>query len=117
MQDYVQINPSGELTHTDREPFRFQFPDGEKFELPALDSSDVPLPLIPVFLAVAGGQVDNEEDRIRVAGSFVTYIQGEQPRLWRKLKSQPNALAWVVGLIEQWGQHSRLDPQPPASGR
>lgn len=113
--EYATITPNAKIDLGAREPFRFQI-DGQRFELPALDSADVPLPLIPIFLALAGGQVESDEDRVRIAGSFVAYLQQEQPKLWRVLKGKPNALAWVVGLIEQWGEHSRLDPARPASG-
>ncbi len=111
---------------SNREPFRF-IVNGERFELPALDSADVPIALLPVVLAVAGGEVETDEDRIRVAGTFVAFLQDEYPRLWRALRIQAGGgkptsalgplLAWVTGLLEAWGAHSGMDPQQPASGR
>lgn len=114
MTDFTTILPAGpEAPET--EPFRFELA-GKRFELPALNSKDVPLPLVPVFLALAGGQIESDEDRIRVAGTFIAYLESEHRDLWRHLKAQREALRYVIGLIEQWGEHSRLDPSRPASG-
>lgn len=114
MTDFATILPAGPEAPA-VEPFRFELA-GKRFELPALNSADVPLPLIPVFLALAAGEVESDEDRVRIAGTFVGYLQSEHPSLWRHLKAQPGALRYVIGLIEQWGEHSRLDPTRPASG-
>ncbi len=112
---YNPINPVGPTSTRTLEPFRFTI-DKEKFELPALDSANVPLALLPIFLALGSGQVDNEEDKVRVAGTFVAFIQDEHPRLWRALRRQKEPIRWVLGLIEQWGDHSKMDPQLPPSG-
>lgn len=114
MSEYVQITPHGEVSEA-REPFRFIL-DGRKFELPALDSANVPLPLIPIFLALSADDAPDEDTRMRVAGTFVAYLEADHPKLWATLKRQPDAIRWVVGLIEQWGGHSGLDPKLPASG-
>lgn len=114
-QGYATILPTGQVAVSEVEPFRFNIvPGGPVFELPALGSKDIPLALIPVFLAVAGGQIDNDEDKMRAAGTFIAFIQEDEPKLWRALK--PYGIEAVVALIREWGNHSRLDPQPPASG-
>lgn len=114
MSEYVQIAPDGQVQST-REPFRF-IVDGKKFELPALDSNDVPLPLIPAFLMLSASEQPTEEQKMHIAAAFISYLEQDHPKLWATLKRQTNALAWVNGLIRQWGDHSGLDPKQPASG-
>ena len=114
MTEYTEITPHGETT-TASEPFRFIL-GGKKFELPALDSPAVPLGLIPVFLALRADDAPDEETRMRIAGTFIAYIQDDEPKLWSAIKRQSEPLRWVIGLIEQWGQHSMPDPARPASG-
>ncbi len=114
MSQYIEITPAGEVTEA-AEPFRF-IVDSKKFELPALDSASVPLPLIPIFLALSADDAPDEETRMRIAGTFVAFLQEDHPKLWLTLKRQTDPIRWVIGLIEQWGQHSGLDPKQPASG-
>lgn len=115
MSEYVQITPDGAVEST-REPFRFEVA-GRRFELPALDSSDVPLPLIPAFLILTASDGDiTDEQKMQIAASFITFLEQDHPKLWQHMKRQPNALAWVNGLIRQWGEHSGVDPKRPASG-
>ncbi|WP_087507929.1 hypothetical protein [Cellulomonas iranensis] len=118
MSEYLQISPEGAVEST-RPPFRFEIA-GRRFELPALDSADVPLPLIPLFLILsqADGDVDaiDADDKMRIAAAFITYLETDQPKIWAVIKRQKQPIAWVNGLIRQWGAHSRLDPRQPASG-
>lgn len=113
MSEYIEITPSGEIADA-REPFRFVL-DGKKFELPALDSADVPLPLIQSFLLMNAGPV-TQNQQMQIAAAFIGYIEIDHPKLWALLRRKDHALAWVLGLIEQWGAHSRMDPQLPPSG-
>lgn len=105
-------------TASTSEPFRFNVtPGGRLYELPALDSKDIPLPLIPIVLAV-GSQYSTDSlddvERIRIAGTFVAFIQQDHPRLWHELKR--HGIEGILALITKWAEHSRLDPSRPASG-
>ncbi|MEV7973306.1 hypothetical protein [Cellulomonas sp. NPDC089187] len=115
MTDYLEISPANDIVSS-TDLFRFTI-DGERFELPALMSADIPLGLIPVVLTLRTESASDSDTQLRVIGAFVGWLQEDQPKLWQVIKRQQTPLAWVGGLLAQWAEHSRLDPTPPVSGR
>lgn len=115
MTEYLEISPANDIVSS-ADPFRFAI-DGERFELPALMSADIPLGLIPVVLTLRTESAADSDTQLRVIGAFVSWLQEDQPKLWQVIKRQQTPLAWIGGLLEQWAEHSRLDPTAPVSGR
>jgi hypothetical protein len=114
---YAEITPDAAPAAL-KEPFRFTL-DGKKFELPPLDSAQVPLELIPVFMLFK--QYDTvqdvpEETRMQAAAAFVQYLQIKEPRLWATISKQKTPILWINGLIRQWGDYAGLEGKASSSG-
>lgn len=108
MPEYVSI--SAELgSETVRSPFRFDLEGGkEKFELPALVGSGVPLDLVPAALIIT--KQDPLPDETRQATLIITaYLQQRQAKLWRAIANHPRPMEMLNGVMRGWAAHSTVE--------
>lgn len=113
MSNYVKIITPETDDKPLAEAFKFELA-GDKFEIPALTDRTAPLELMPILLLAMADHVD-EDAKVRAGVALLQWMQKDQPKLWRTLKRQPNALAWVQGLLEAWIEHSGIDPKASRS--
>lgn len=82
-----------------------------KFDLPNLNSADLPIELINVILIVKSKIVLSEEENYHAMAVCLAYFEQMQPNLWNKLRKSGNPLGWLAGIVKTWAIESGLDPK------
>jgi hypothetical protein len=84
---------------------------GMRFNLPNLNSADLPIELINVILIIKSKVVLSEEENYHAMAVCLAYFEQMQPNLWNKLRRSGNALGWLAGIVKTWATESGLDPK------
>lgn len=84
---------------------------GLKFDLPNLQSADLPIELVQTILIIKSRVVLSEEEQYHAMAVCLAYFEQMQPDLWNKLRSSGNALGWLAGIIRAWATESGVDPK------
>lgn len=84
---------------------------GMKFDLPNLNSADLPIELVQTILIIKSRVVLSEEEQYHALEVCLAYFEQMQPNLWNKLRSTGNAMGWLAGLIKSWAEESGVDPK------
>ena len=82
-----------------------------KFDLPNMNSADLPIELINVILIVKSKIVLSEEENYHAMAVCLAYFEQMQPNLWNKLRKSGNPLGWLAGIVKTWAVESGLDPK------
>jgi hypothetical protein len=84
---------------------------GMKFDLPNMNSADLPIELINVILIIKSKIVLSEEENYHAMAVCLAYFEQMQPNLWNKLRRAGNPLGWVAGIVKAWATESGIDPK------
>lgn len=84
---------------------------GLKFDLPNLNSADLPIELVQTILIIKSKVVLSEEEQYHAMAVCLAYFEQMQPDLWNKLRSSGNALGWLAGIVKSWATESGVDPK------
>lgn len=84
---------------------------GLKFDLPNLNSADLPIELVQTILIIKSRVVLSEEEQYHAMAVCLAYFEQMQPDLWNKLRSSGNALGWLAGIVKSWATESGVDPK------
>lgn len=84
---------------------------GLKFDLPNLNSADLPIELVQTILIIKSRVVLSEEEQYHAMAVCLAYFEQMQPDLWNKLRSSGNALGWLAGIVRAWATESGVDPK------
>lgn len=84
---------------------------GMKFDLPNMNSANLPIELVQTILIIKSRVVLSEEDQYHAMAVCLAYFEQMQPNLWNKLRSSGNALGWVAGIVKSWATESGIDPK------
>jgi hypothetical protein len=82
-----------------------------KFDLPNMNSADLPIELINVILIIKSKIVLSEEENYHAMAVCLAYFEQMQPNLWNKLRRAGNPLGWVAGIVKAWATESGIDPK------
>lgn len=100
-----------------KEPFRFVIGEGEgrkgwseKFELPALDDPGIPLEILEAYLVMRNAD-SGSDTALQVALVFLRFFRESEKDLYRALNRHTQTSPLLMGLIEQWGEHTQVDPK------
>lgn len=88
---------------------------GLKFDLPNLNSADLPIELVQTILIIKSRVVLSQEEQYQALATCLAYFEQMQPNLWNRLRSTGNALGWLAGIVKAWAEESGLDPKSFAS--
>lgn len=84
---------------------------GLKFDLPNLNSANLPIELINVILIIKSRVVLSQEEQYHAMAVCLAYFEQMHPNLWNKLRTSGNALGWLAGIVQTWAVESGLDPK------
>lgn len=82
-----------------------------KFDLPNMNSADLPIELINVILIIKSKIVLSEEENYHAMAVCLAYFEQMQPNLWNKLRRAGNPLGWLAGIVKAWATESGIDPK------
>lgn len=82
-----------------------------KFDLPNMNSADLPIELVNVILIIKSKIVLSEEENYHAMAVCLAYFEQMQPNLWNKLRRAGNPLGWVAGIVKAWATESGIDPK------
>lgn len=113
--EYQSITPSEKIEINHLPELGFDL-DGLKFTLLNMQDSRFPIDLVAPALALINDDIKlTKGETAKVVAQFLSYFQELQPKVWRKLRTMDDSVAYIMGIIEQWVGRSAIDPKASSS--